>query len=194
MTGPGSSSSSAPANNNAELDRVKLEVEIWGKIVDAQQHFNDLGLRIRSMAIPVLVGAIGFAGYVVKEQANYFFALVIIVAGIVGWGAFFMMDRYWYHNLLRAAATHAGQVEERLLPLLPSIGLSSAITRDSRTATVPRWLFFGAEITFDSRRRLERFYRLGFWLLVLVGVVLMVSRALNRPPQPTPRTPSAIHG
>src|SRR5688500_13264881 len=121
---------------NNDLEILKLEVEVWKKVIDVQQHFNDIALRTRSLAIPVLVGVIGSAGYVVKDQTNYAFALAVISAGIVGWGAFFLMDRYWYHIFLRAAGLHAGEIERRLLPQLPSIGLSTAISAESTKAQV----------------------------------------------------------
>ncbi|MGO7770849.1 hypothetical protein ACC736_39035, partial [Rhizobium ruizarguesonis] len=41
---------------------TKINVEIWKKVVDVQQNFNDMGLRIRNFAITIvgaLIAAIG---------------------------------------------------------------------------------------------------------------------------------------
>jgi hypothetical protein len=82
-------------------------VTAWAKSLDVQQHFNDLELRIRNFAISLLVAVMGRTALALKEQytvqigdQQVSLAIVILLAGILGWFAFYFMDRHWYHRLL----------------------------------------------------------------------------------------------
>jgi hypothetical protein len=88
-------------------EQSKEALETWKKCVDVQQHFNDLCLRIRNFAITVagaLLAAVGFTYQygLEAELVGYKFAagMGFVVAAIFAWGAFFFMDRFWYHMLL----------------------------------------------------------------------------------------------
>ena len=191
-------------------EALKLRVEMWKKTVDVQEHFNDIALRLRSIAITVLVGALGAAFYVAKD-AGYGVSLGIVIMGAIGWSAFFLMDRYWYHIFLRASGIHAGETEKRLMAVLPEIGLATAISKASQNVEIPAWpskhpVYKGG--TYSSAERLVLFYKLGFVVLgiaaavvVLLAVLPHVRRVIQpltqveetRPAQPAapPSRPSA---
>src|SRR5436189_6381726 len=83
---------------------VEFAIDAWKTTVDVQMHFNDICMKIRNLAITVLVGAVGFAGYSMKEALEFDFrefhvpvGTIIALAGLVGWTAFYGMDRHWYH-------------------------------------------------------------------------------------------------
>src|ERR1019366_5191697 len=42
-------------------------VEIWKKTIDVQQHFNDLGMKVRNFGLTLLVGVLGGTALAVKD-------------------------------------------------------------------------------------------------------------------------------
>jgi hypothetical protein len=81
------------------------QIEIWKKIVDVQQHFNDLELRIRNFALIVTGAFLGLGGYAIKDGgAINAFGHEVSIAGLVVFSAifpmfaFYFMDRLWYHR------------------------------------------------------------------------------------------------
>ncbi len=120
------------------MSELPAQVEVWKKIVDVQQHFNDLELRIRNFALIVTGAFIGLGGYAIKDGG---FARVlgfhISVAGLVvscsllPLLAFYLMDRLWYHRLLDGAVKAATPVEARLRELGLTVDLGAEISRAS---------------------------------------------------------------
>jgi hypothetical protein len=167
-------------------------MEVWKKCVDVQQHFNDLSLRIRNFAITVvgaLIAAVGFTYQYGLETdfAGYKFAagLGFVIAAVFAWGNFFLMDRYWYHELLRGAVSHASSLEKQLNGFIPGIGLTNKISDASRSVKL-----FGLKV--DSKRRLAGFYILGFLMLAVVFIFLLFAQP-NRPTAtPTPPSQSKL--
>ncbi len=120
-------------------------IDVWKKVVDVQQHFNDLELRVRNLALTALVALVGAAGFVVKERiALTLFgvavplASLILLAGIPIISAFWFMDRFWYHRLLYGAVKQGCEIEQRARLVLPELGLTDAIGRAS-PIRVLRW-------------------------------------------------------
>ena len=95
------------ADPNAPSPLAAGQIEIWKKIVDVQQHFNDLELRVRNFAL-ILTGAfLGLGGYAIKDADMInAFGFTVSVSGLVVFSAivplfaFYFMDRLWYHRLL----------------------------------------------------------------------------------------------
>jgi hypothetical protein len=159
----------------APAEVLKLGVEVWKKTVDVQEHFNDIALRLRSMAITVLVGALGASFYVAKD-AGYWVSLGIVVMGGFAWLAFFVMDRYWYHLFLRAAGIHAGKIEARFKSILPEMALSTAISNESKAVKIA---FFPG--TYSSSQRLAFFYFLGLIVLMIAAAIFVVALLIGSP-------------
>lgn len=126
------------AQNLSEAERLSLVVEIWKKTVDVQQHFNDIELRIRNIAITVLGALLGAAAFSMKEAltisfygSNIFVGKLILAAAMVTWIAFYFMDRHWYHRLLMGAVYLGKYIEERNKDVLPEMDLTSEIKKAS---------------------------------------------------------------
>lgn len=173
-------------------EQAKNAMETWKKCVDVQQHFNDLSLRIRNFAITVvgaLLAAVGFTYQygLETEFAGYRFAagLGFVIAAVFAWGSFFLMDRFWYHILLRGAVSHASSLENQFNGLIPGIGLTNKISDASRSVR-----FFGFKV--DSKRRLEAFYAVGFLMLVIVFTSLLFAKPSRPTPNPTPPSQSKL--
>lgn len=149
------------------MSELPAQVEIWKKIVDVQQHFNDLELRIRNFALIVTGAFIGLGGYAIKDGG---FAQVlgfrISVAGLVvscsllPLLAFYLMDRLWYHRLLDGAVKAATPVEARLRELGLTVDLGAEISRASPLKVR------GREVR--SKHKMDWFYG-----IIAAGIILL---------------------
>lgn len=115
-------------------DSERILLEVWKTTIDVQKHFNELGLRVRSIAVTVLGVFLGAAGYALQAPRTVgimgeYVSLtgMILLAALVCWVAFFVMDRLWYHRLLKAAVKHGRKVEDVLKASIPCIGLTGTI-------------------------------------------------------------------
>lgn len=114
------------------------QIEIWKKIVDVQQHFNDLELRIRNFALIVTGAFLGLGGYAIKDGGiiNAFgsevsMAGLIVVSAIFPLLAFYFMDRLWYHRLLDGSVQAGIEAETALKDLGYKVDLGSQISAKS---------------------------------------------------------------
>jgi FMN phosphatase YigB (HAD superfamily) len=155
-------------------DRLSMALEIWKKTVDVQQHFNDLELRIRNYAVTVLAALFGVTAFAFKEnlQISLFgtttsAAVGVLVAATLGWSAFYFMDRFWYHNLLKGAVDHGMSIESRLKNELPDICLTAAIGKASPTAI--------RGLKIRSSEKITIFYSVGLLLLALLALLAFFS-------------------
>ena len=167
--------------SSVENDEEKNVIEIWKKCVDVHQHFNDLEMRIRNFAITVVSAIIAALSFTYKEGlvttlfgVSVPAGLGLVAAAIFAWGGFFLMDRYWYHILLRGAVQHSASIESRYGAKIPGIGLGTTISSVSGNVKI-----FGFKV--NSNRRLELFYAGGMVMLVIIFVTLLASHSTNKP-------------
>lgn len=157
-------------------EETKNVIEIWKKCVDVHQHFNDLEMRIRNFAITVvgaLIAAVSFT-YQQGLETEIFgvkipAGLGLVAAAIFAWGGFFLMDRYWYHILLKGAVDHAGKIEKHFSETIPWIGLGKTISDASAKVKIFRW-------NVNSNRRLTLFYVVGFVMLSIIFLFLLLAK------------------
>lgn len=168
MSDPGTSD---PAERISAKDKAALTLDAWKKAVDVQQHFNDLELRVRNLAMTLLGAAIGALGVAsvaggaggsgqqvgtVGAVAPLRVPLLIGVLALV-W-AFYIMDRWWYHRLLNGAVAEGGRLEESLTEQGIKVELGRAISRASPIKVL------GYTIPSDNK--------IDFFYLILASVVL----------------------
>jgi hypothetical protein len=153
-------------------ENLHLGLEAWKKTIDVQQHFNDIEMRIRNLAVTVIVAIIGAAGLALREQMTInllgfktSFAVWLILAGLVAWGAFYLLDRWWYHRLLLASVRHGERLEAALKDKVPGISLTTTITVESRLG---RW----GRDTEQSHKRLDLFY--GSIAAIMIAAALLL--------------------
>lgn len=164
------------------------QVEIWKTIVDVQQHFNDLELRIRNFAL-VLTGAVlGLGGYAIKDGgmvhiagAQITVASLIIASSLIPLAAFYLMDRFWYHRLLDGSVRAGADAEAKLREIGLSVDLGEQISRAS-----PLKLFWRFPV--HSKHKMDGFY----FLIAACIVGLAVILAEAEPTQPTPPAPPQV--
>ncbi|MCG8314504.1 MAG: hypothetical protein MI976_14950 [Pseudomonadales bacterium] len=121
--------------------KLDLTFKAWEKTVDVQMHFNDLCLKVRSFAVSILGVLLGgaaisyrYGGEVNLGDFSFPVAAIFIVISIIIWLAFYSMDRYWYHELLRGAVKHGRQLEQFLENDVSHISLAASIREASHAS------------------------------------------------------------
>lgn len=169
-------------------EKAELYIDLWKKTVDVQQHFNDLELRIRSIAV-ALVGVVMGAAAVALREGNPWVAAAILFAGLVCWLAFYLMDAVWYHKLLRGAVQHGMDLEDAIraeLPGYPIRGLTAEIGAWSAVEFDPErwyqrllvWLFVTPKLGKDKKLHTDgkmlAYYQLFGWMLLGAFVISLM--------------------
>jgi ABC-type Co2+ transport system permease subunit len=102
-------------------------IKVWEKVIDLQMHFNEMCMNLRRTAISVLgvmlaAGALSFRfGGAIEIGSNTMsVAFVFVAVALLVWVSFYLMDRFWYHQLLRSTVSYA----ESLQTSAKSAGLS----------------------------------------------------------------------
>src|SRR5215510_5116191 len=124
--------------DDREFARHAQVVAIWKVVVEVQQHFNDISMRIRSMFVTILLALFASMGFMLDKkfdlqlgELKIQFAVLIPIFGLFGTYLFYFIDRYWYHRLLAGAVRHAVKIEELHRDTLPELSLSTAIAAES---------------------------------------------------------------
>jgi hypothetical protein len=147
----------------------ELQFRAWEKTVDVQMHFNDLCLRLRSYAISILGVLLGatalayrYAGLVEIFCFELHTSAIFLAVSIIVWLAFYLMDRFWYHELLRGAVKHGSLLEASLQETVPNIDLANSIRKASHSS-----------LNVNAAKKLNIFY-LSILLVLFVGLILLI--------------------
>jgi hypothetical protein len=172
-------------------DRAKNVIDVWKTIVGVQMHFNELAMRIRGLFITILIALFASIGFLIDKQLslqlwrlNIQYAVLVPLFGIFGAMLFYLIDRYWYHRLLKGAVNHAIKIEQKFRAELPELSLSEEIGKES--FFIPkRWSLtwiaakllvrherFGSKGQIHSDAKLEIFYKSVMAVLACLSVFL----------------------
>jgi hypothetical protein len=116
------------------MDEEQVLVEAWKITIAEQAHFNDMTMKLRSFAL-TLVAAILTA----ESLANA--GSLAVWAALISWGAFYLLDRWYYFYLLLGTVMHGEALEKRacelgmVLPMAPGSG-NSLLGLTHRVSTV----------------------------------------------------------
>ncbi|MEM6826367.1 MAG: hypothetical protein AAF553_00330 [Pseudomonadota bacterium] len=151
------------------ISEIEAGLEAWKTTIDVQKHFNELSMKVRGLAVTVLAAFLAASGYSLESDFQIVFldlsvslTGLILLAAFVCWTAFYLMDRLWYHRLLAATVAHGRAIEAKLLPDVPTIGLTSGIDEASPI------------LGLRARHRLSIFYGF-FGALLFVGAGLAMT-------------------
>jgi hypothetical protein len=165
-------------------DEIDRALEAWKVTVEVQQHFNDLEMRVRNYALTLLLAVVAGAGLALREheQVDLFswsmpLSSLVLLAGLLAWLAFYLMDELWYHRLLVGAVKNGLEIEESLTPYVLGIGLTRAIGEAS-PLTVGKY-------QMHSKHKIRLFYGI-IAAILLAGAVVVLAGA----PEPTQTQPS----
>jgi HAD superfamily hydrolase (TIGR01549 family) len=155
-----------PRRDLTKEDKTAV-VEAWKKTIDVQQHFNDLEMRIRNFALTMIVAILGTIGISSTQTAHspqfFWYASLLTLSGIGVWGAFYFMDRRWYHRLLHGAVRHGEYIEQSCRLQLPELQLTKTVSLMSPSRHWGR--------VFHSDNKLDLFYgsiAIGLFAIFLV--------------------------
>lgn len=162
-----------PASHLAVSQLGAGQIEIWKKIVDVQQHFNDLELRIRNFALVVTGAFLGLGGYAIKDAGvvqlyghEVSIAGLVVVSAIFPLAAFYFMDRLWYHRLLDGSVDAGIEAETALKDLGYKVDLGLKIKEHSP------FMFWPTKKKIRSGTKMDLFYAiLAGSLFLVAGVV-----------------------
>jgi uncharacterized protein YegJ (DUF2314 family) len=188
-------------------ERRKEIIEIWKIVVEVQQHFNDIGMRIRSMFVTILLALFASIGFLLDKKLGLNFGVVevrfstiIPIFGIIGTLLFYFIDRYWYHRLLVGSVKHAIEIEKKYKDIMPELSLSEAIGAESPykpgrfvsmlAKLIVRHQKFHQTGQLHSDGKLEFFYKSVILMLVLIMMVLALAGGVTiHNPRPSPSKP-----
>jgi len=170
-----------------------LQVEIWKKTVEVQQHFNTIEMQIRNFLLAIVGAFLALGGYAIKDGGDVIiWDFRIAVAGLVVLGAlvplvaFYLMDRFWYHRLLNGAVTAGAKQEVALEAKGYIVSLGSMISAESSVRLL--W----TKYKMRSNNKIDGFYGLLALSIVLIACALAVTTKTVTPSPPKlPATPSA---
>ena len=192
-------------------ERHKQVIEVWKTVVQVQQHFNDISMRIRSMVVTILLALFASVGFLYDKNVqieiwsfDIKFAILVPLFGIFGAYLFYFIDRYWYHRLLVGSVKHAIDIEKKYKSEIPELSLSEAIGAESpyEPRGPVRWLacLLVSDKRFRETRRLhsdgkiELFYKSVMLVLLLTTLTLAFfgNNAVGKKTTPDPTTPTTL--
>jgi hypothetical protein len=154
-------------------------------------HFNELAMRIRGLFVTILIALFASIGFLIDKQLslqlwrlNIQYAVLVPLFGVFGAMLFYLIDRYWYHRLLKGAVNHAIKIEQKFRAELPELSLSDEIGKES--FFVPKrwgltWIAakllvrherFGSRGQIHSDAKLEIFYKSVMVVLACLSIFL----------------------
>lgn len=127
-----------------------LQVEIWKRVIDSQEHFNDIGMRIRALTLTATTLALSAAGlvYVHTSSIQVFGATVspaafVPLLGLIPTLAFWNLDVYWFYRLLRGAVEESKRLEQGLRSHGVSVRLNREISEMKPSAGKNLYILYG---------------------------------------------------
>jgi FMN phosphatase YigB (HAD superfamily) len=169
---------------NFKQNDLKLNIEllpnviaVWNKITEVQQHFNDIALKIRNLALTTFTFIIAGIGFLYKENISFLFfncnipvsAIFSILGALIIW-VFYFMDKHWYHKFLLGSVKQSSKIENKWNKIFPEIGLSNSISNESNYD----FKKFCFKFKSNSNRRFMFFYRPLIWSLIIITSIILV--------------------
>lgn len=163
----------------SEEERLRLQIEGWKTAVAVQEHFNDIELKIRGLAITVLTTVMGAAAVAIKDGTRIKIfgcginlGAIVFFIGFVAWMLFYFVDQIWYHRLLMGAVFNGQDLEDLIAPTIPGIDLTHRISRESPHQIT---ILFGRKNIgrpMRSKHKMKFFY---FSIAMLLAVLVLVT-------------------
>lgn len=188
-TSPASDSKSdCPIVALSPEDTVRFYLDLYKTSIDVQKHFNDIEWKIRGLALTVATFALGAAGVAAQRGTTVgpvSLAAGVLLLGLMLWYAFYFVDRYWYHPLLKGAVDQSRIYEQELARYLPLANMTGLISE--RSAQEASWLLRTLSGTksldqkMHSDDKLRWFYRVGALTLLTGAMGLQIVAMIPTP-------------
>jgi hypothetical protein len=101
-------------------------IDQWKTIVGIQMHFNDMIIRMRTLGVTVVVAVYGAAaasiGQYPKQYISIFgkelhISIIGVLLGLLLLISVFIIDRFYYYELLIGSVERAEELENLLTPI-----------------------------------------------------------------------------
>lgn len=162
-------------------------ISLYKTSVDAQQHFNDIEWRIRGLALTAATFALGAAGVAAREGSTIgpvSLGSAVLILGLFLWYAFYFVDRFWYHPLLKGAVKGGTELEAAIRRHIPEACMTEQITAQSKLPIGRRLAFLAGKKGWSSNdgqrimhsdHKLRWFYRVGTFAFLIGAAALQVA-------------------
>lgn len=149
-----------PLTSFTSTERMNLLLEEWKQVSEMQMHFNDMIIRMRTLAVSVVISVFGAAGFAIGQFEDRFVpvageevhvAAIVIAFGLILWLTIFAIDYGYYYKLLIGAVRRGWQIDDafRTVKLFDGVHLFGAARLISE-AVGPTgaskyfvWVFYG---------------------------------------------------
>lgn len=176
-----------------------LAIEVWKKVVQTQEHFNEICMKVRTLYATVIAVILSVYGAFLKEGGAPVHVNAVTVDPIVPislalvlvTGLFYFVDRFWYHQLLLGSVAQGAFIEERWSKIIPELRMGAEITAKSAIDISHRplvaWFarFFVTDKRLKTNKRLhsdakiEVFYKPPLVLALLVFFVAVLAGGIR---------------
>jgi hypothetical protein len=107
--------------NKAGKNSSPPNTEVWKVAIQTQMHFNELLIRSRATVITVALAAIGATAIGLKDSRVYLtlcghnihIAVIIVILGVLFLTCQFIIDYFYYRNLLLGAVAFTERLDEK---------------------------------------------------------------------------------
>ncbi|OGO08870.1 MAG: hypothetical protein A2Y61_06165 [Chloroflexi bacterium RBG_13_60_13] len=102
-------------------ERANILLEEWKQVTGMQMHFNDMIIRMRTLAVSVVISVFGAAGFAIGQFEDRFVhiagedvhvAAIVIAFGLVLWLTIFIIDYGYYYKLLVGSVRRGWQIDD----------------------------------------------------------------------------------
>jgi hypothetical protein len=150
---------------------TELQVEAWKTTIGVQQHFNDIEMKIRALAITLLTAVLGVAALAIRDGtklhvggADVNLSAAILIIGFLSWLLLYFVDELWYHRLLMGSVRQGRALEE----LLEEQGVKGfALTKAVGDASPFTMNLYFRKLEVHSTAKIRVFY---FAIAILLAV------------------------
>ena len=167
--------------DNKNQDNRQLIVTAYTKVIDVQMHFNEMVMRVRNIAVTLILAVFGAAAYSIQQPyfiGSIHIAALIIAFGLAAWASLWVMDLSHFHLLLRGAVKKSTDIENAYgndEVLKNVLGMTKEISKSSRQ-WFGRQQILGQKVT--AAGKLHFFY--GVVMLIGIAYFLVVVIALDK--------------
>ena len=150
-------------NTDAVKENATAAVQRWRALIDVQMHFNTMLMQTRAIGMSLVIAVFGAAALTLARAPDRFFILsgiaiplsaVLMIFALLLLGAVFVLDYFYYFQMLLAVVQRAARIEIESQQPGSSItfDLASAISRSvsPRRAIAVLSVFYGVPFVSGS--------------------------------------------
>lgn len=128
-----------------KIASVNIYLEAWKRVIDTQEHFNDISMRVRGLLGTCFSALFLFAAYLLKDSdinnEKYIIISILFFYVIIALSCLFAEK--WYRNFLISAVKVGEDIEEKLKTYgYEAIQLTTQISCDDKNKKINSQWFF----------------------------------------------------